>query len=749
MEGQDDATDYQYVVVGSGIAGLSAAYHLAAHDAGGGNVLILEASSIPGGHSRTVTLGEERIDLGFQVFNRETYPVLCSIYEELNVKPVASSMSFATSDPTIGALKHSAELMPYLKWLWRDPKQFVQFIMDKRRFHHEAAEAMARPESSPATLGAFFKSYSRVFFDGWISPFTSAVWSLEEKSSSASSSVAEFDLQVFLRFMQNHGFLSWSTFQWLTLPGGAQEEVDAFLKYFAAKGNVSVRCNARVSAWEQGRLSLSDGSIVKAKNVIFACHAPQAREILGNSTPKELLAFETTKSTVYLHRDVSFMPKDRTMWAAWNVVDGAVTYWLKEIQSCRVHTEELFVTVIADKAKTRTPKKIEQSDTWFHPRLQHGVVPLQRRLLQGFPGKGIYFAGAWLRYGFHEDGAYSGAMAARQCLKSTQVPILRPSNHLQRLAGKIWIADESSITHASQVGSKHSFSYRIPEQVVVDLENLPQYWWGGVLNEDHYNGQASGHQLAHVIPKLVASRLDGFFPIGRVHLVTTMRAFGQVNNPISIYVCWGADESLGPEAFVYEVQNYPWGETTTYVLDARQGQREWKFVKTLHVSPWHPHPLERDQYYKTRIEFVLAGCESDIDSGMPPFQSMRVHLDLYDSKTDICSFKTTWTINQFARRFPRPIPVGLLTAKRILGEAVALSTTRPMYPNISNPNAPVGFQTMLLTFLVLLFVTGWRGSGWILFASLIASHSRMSPVPLLHDIWRGMLLAWLALVLIG
>ena len=116
------------------------------------------------------------------------------------------------------------------------------FLVTKTRFHGHALAALAEPARHPPTLALFFASYSPVFYRGWIVPFASAVWSLRE------SDVGEFDVQTFLRFMRNHGFLSWSTLQWLTLPGGAREEVQAFERYFAKHG-VTVHTSTRAMEW--------------------------------------------------------------------------------------------------------------------------------------------------------------------------------------------------------------------------------------------------------------------------------------------------------------------------------------------------------------------------------------------------------------------------------------------------------------------------------------------------------------------
>ena len=82
-------------VVGSGIAGLAAAWRLSdAHD-----IEIFEASDHIGGHTHTVPVEEDgktwNVDTGFVVFNERTYPGLCAFFDELGVKSRSSCMSFS------------------------------------------------------------------------------------------------------------------------------------------------------------------------------------------------------------------------------------------------------------------------------------------------------------------------------------------------------------------------------------------------------------------------------------------------------------------------------------------------------------------------------------------------------------------------------------------------------------------------------------------------------------------------------
>ena len=90
-------------VIGSGISGLSAAYHLRNQ----ADVTLFEAGTYFGGHTHTVdvTLPSPRgmvthgVDTGFLVFNERTYPGLIGLFAELQVQTSASDMSFSVQTP--------------------------------------------------------------------------------------------------------------------------------------------------------------------------------------------------------------------------------------------------------------------------------------------------------------------------------------------------------------------------------------------------------------------------------------------------------------------------------------------------------------------------------------------------------------------------------------------------------------------------------------------------------------------------
>ena len=84
-------------VIGSGISGLSAAYYLSKKH----KVDLFEKEDHFGGHSYTldILINEKKIsvDIGFIVFNHQTYPNLINFFLENEVNIEKSDMSFSVS----------------------------------------------------------------------------------------------------------------------------------------------------------------------------------------------------------------------------------------------------------------------------------------------------------------------------------------------------------------------------------------------------------------------------------------------------------------------------------------------------------------------------------------------------------------------------------------------------------------------------------------------------------------------------
>jgi predicted NAD/FAD-binding protein len=124
-----------------------------------------------------------------------------------------------------------------------------------------------------------------------------------------------------------------------------------------------------------------------------------------------------------LHTDVSVMPERRLAWAAWNyerATQGAVEsahvclhYWLNRLQPVPF-TQDVFVSL--NPLRPIDPAHVIAEFSYAHPVFDLAAIRAQAEVqtLQG--QQNTWFAGAWMGYGFHEDGFKAGRAAAQGVL---------------------------------------------------------------------------------------------------------------------------------------------------------------------------------------------------------------------------------------------------------------------------------------------------------------------------------------------
>jgi predicted NAD/FAD-binding protein len=165
-------------VVGSGIAGLSAAWLLSrSHE-----VWVFEKDSRVGGHTHTVTVdapeGPVPIDTGFIVHNRVNYPHFIRLMDELGVDTCASDMSFGVSGnahpwSSVGLNGLFTERRHLL-----DPT-FYGLWLEVLRFNRTAREVLPEDDGTGPTLGEYLARhrFSSTFKKDYLYPMAGAVWS--------------------------------------------------------------------------------------------------------------------------------------------------------------------------------------------------------------------------------------------------------------------------------------------------------------------------------------------------------------------------------------------------------------------------------------------------------------------------------------------------------------------------------------------------------------------------------------------
>jgi uncharacterized protein len=409
-------------VVGGGIAGMACADALE----GFVDVTLIEAAARLGGHTDTHNLAIDgvvaAIDSGFIVFNRRNYPAFSVWLDTLGVASRATDMSFSVTHGGSG-LEYGTDR---LSALLAQPKnlvrpRFLRMLGDLRRFYRDAQTL--DPGDADLTVAEFVdrRGYGPGFVEDHLQPMCAALW------SQPAASVRSIALGHVVAFMNNHGMLSLRDRpQWRVVDGGSQRYVDAFLSRFRAK--VLTRQPVRKVRRIGHTVELdTDVGTLRFDAVILACHADQALQLLQQPTPAEqrvLGAIRYQQNQVIVHTDDALMPSRRSAWSSWNAyVDPGdeaactVTYWMNRLQ--RVSTPRPVFVSLNPGARVRPSRVLAMRD-YAHPLFDRAALAAQRELsgLQG--ADGVYFAGAWSGYGFHEDGFVSGRAAAAALLRNVR-----------------------------------------------------------------------------------------------------------------------------------------------------------------------------------------------------------------------------------------------------------------------------------------------------------------------------------------
>lgn len=129
--------------------------------------------------------------------------------------------------------------------------------------------------------------------------------------------------------------------------------------------------------------------------------------------------------------------------------------------------------------------------------------------------------------------------------------------------------------------------------------------------EDHFGDTSMplDNSVRQLVAEQTGRRLEG-----PIRLLTQLRTFGYVINPISLYYCYDVEGSQ-VQTIVAEVQNTPWGERHCYVIDAAAASisgNRWTYrnAKEMHVSPFMPMELE----YRWRLTMPGQRLTTSIES---------------------------------------------------------------------------------------------------------------------------------------
>ena len=415
-------------VIGSGISGLSTAYHLRNQ----ADVTLFEAGSYFGGHTHTVdvTLQSPQgmvthgVDTGFLVFNERTYPGLIGLFAELQVQTSTSDMSFSVQTPRASGQRAMEWSGSNLNTVFAQRSNllsptFLGMLRDVLRFN-TLANALADRGQDHALmqpLGEFLDThkFGSAFRHWYLLPMLGCIWSCP------TDQMLQFPVATMVRFCHNHGLIQVvNRPQWFTVTGGAKHYVEKLLQHIP-----HTHLQTPVERIERNDIGVhvfTAGGAEDFDGVVLACHADQALSLLAQPTPQEqalLGAIRYHPNKAVLHTDTSVMPKKKLAWAAWNYERATdlglessrvcLHYWINRLQPLPFSQD---VVVSLNPVRAIDPSKVLGEYDYAHPVFDLAAIKSQSQLpsLQG--QQSTWYAGAWMGYGFHEDGFKAGRDAA-------------------------------------------------------------------------------------------------------------------------------------------------------------------------------------------------------------------------------------------------------------------------------------------------------------------------------------------------
>ncbi|MBG6079758.1 NAD(P)/FAD-dependent oxidoreductase [Rubrivivax gelatinosus] len=408
-------------VVGSGIAGLAAAYELSS-DA---RVTLFEAGDYFGGHTNTIDLTIDGVthgvDTGFLVFNHRTYPNLLRLFAELGVETAPSDMSFSVQAREHGLEWSGSDLNSVFaqrRNLLRP--RFLKMLAEIVRFNRLAtaiAEASAE-DALAEPIGEFLDrhGFGNDFRDWYFLPMIGCIWSCP------TDQMLRFPVATMIRFCHNHGLIQVNDRpQWHTVRGGARNYVEKMLPRIADARVSSPVFQVRRDA--DGVAVTSTAGTERFDELVLACHSDQALALLADASEDEravLGAIRYQPNRAVVHADASVLPQRKLAWASWNYVRSpdrgreqaavCLHYLLNRLQPLP-WTKPVIVSLNPETEPA--PETVFREIEYAHPVFDLGAIEAQRRVpaLQG--RSRTWFCGAWTRYGFHEDGLASALDVVR------------------------------------------------------------------------------------------------------------------------------------------------------------------------------------------------------------------------------------------------------------------------------------------------------------------------------------------------
>ena len=435
-------------IVGSGISGLAVAHGLTGH----AHVTLFEAADYFGGHANTVDVSlpttggliTHGVDTGFLVFNERTYPRLIALFSELGIETARSEMSFSVQVAGDGRkLEWSGSNLNAVFAQRRNlfSGAFLVMLRDLGRFnalttriaHSDGEVALRQP------LGEFLREhrFSDAFCNWYFLPMMGCIWSCP------TAQMLQFPVATMIRFCHNHGLLQINKRPpWWTVKGGAKHYVEKIVARVAdTRLRTPVRGISRTYRDRGGGADLmTDQGTEHFDKVVVATHSDQALALLRDPGPAErniLGAIRYHSNHAVLHTDAAVLPANKAAWAAWNYESSASASAAEKPRDQHVCLHYLVnllqplpwsqpVVVSLNPLREIPRSQVMGEYDYAHPVFDLAAIRAQREMASVQGQSDTYYCGAWMGYGFHEDGLKAGQDVARQLLAEIEMHASRP-----------------------------------------------------------------------------------------------------------------------------------------------------------------------------------------------------------------------------------------------------------------------------------------------------------------------------------
>ena len=400
------------LIVGAGISGMSISYYLRNKF----KITILEKNDYLGGHAHTHKIIEDNknkyFDSGFIVFNNINYPNFLKLLSDNNVKYEKSNMSFSVfnknlnyewSGKNIKTLLDLRNLFTIRYWkILYGIFKFSYIIYRKNKINQQIkiSEFLSK------------NNFNNEFINLYFYPMCSSIW------SSNINDIKNYQTQFILDFFENHGLANIlkKRPQWMTISNGSANYVKNISKSVGVDNYIT---NSEVIFVDQKNKKVRcQNNIEYSYDLLILCnHTNQINKILQNKTENQKILLDMvnyTKNKIIVHYDDKVMPKKKANWCSWNFCYDedklVLTYWMNLLQNLKIK-KNIFVTLNTENIDKN---KIIKTIYYDHPVFKYNKDYVQKQNDITSGENSVFFAGAWLGNGFHEDGVNSAINVFRK-----------------------------------------------------------------------------------------------------------------------------------------------------------------------------------------------------------------------------------------------------------------------------------------------------------------------------------------------